>query len=60
MTAFSTNYGHYDYEVMSFGLTNAPSIFMDTMNKLLHRFLDNFVVVLIDDILIYLETEERA
>ena len=58
-TAFCTKYGHYEYKVMSFGLTNAPAIFMETMNSMLRGFLDNFVVVFIDDILIYSKTEEE-
>lgn len=56
-TAFSTRYGHYEYKVMSFGLTNAPALFMETMNSMLHKYLDDFVVVFIDDILIYSKTE---
>ena len=43
--AFRTRYGHYEYQVMPFGVTNAPAIFMDYMNKILHPFLDQFVVV---------------
>jgi hypothetical protein len=53
MTAFSTRYGLYEFTVMSFGLTNAPSYFMNMMNKVFMEYLDRFVVVLIDDILIY-------
>ena len=52
-TAFTTRYGLYEYTVMSFGLTNAPAYFMNMMNKVLMEFLDEFVVVFIDDILVY-------
>ena len=44
-TTFRTRYGLYEYQVMPFGVTNAPAIFMDYMNKILHPFLDQFVVV---------------
>jgi hypothetical protein len=57
-TTFSTRYGHYEYVVMSFGLTNAPAAFMEAMNGMLHEYLDDFVVVFLDDILIYSQTEE--
>ena len=57
-TTFRTRYGHYEFVVMPFGLTNSLTIFMCLMNNLLHKYLDKFVVVFIDEILIYSKSKE--
>ncbi|GJT27613.1 putative reverse transcriptase domain-containing protein [Tanacetum coccineum] len=58
-TAFSTRYGHFEFTIMPFGLTNAPAMFMDLMNRFCRPYLDKFMIIFIDDILIYSKTQEE-
>nr|GEW20192.1 hypothetical protein [Tanacetum cinerariifolium] len=59
ITAFRNWHGHFEFQVMPFGLTNAPDVFMDLMNRVCKPYLDKFVIVLIDDILVYSKDEEE-
>lgn len=58
-TAFMTHYGHYEYLVMSFDVSNALGVFMKYMNKIFHPYLNQFILVFMDDILVYSKSDEE-
>ena len=58
-TAFNSRYGHFEFIVMPFGLINAPAAFMDLMHRMFCLYLDSFIVIFIDDILVYSRTKEE-
>ncbi|CAA0821481.1 Uncharacterized mitochondrial protein AtMg00860, partial [Striga hermonthica] len=58
-TTFCTRYGHFEFVVMPFGLSNAPTVFMDLMNRVFYPFFDRFVIIFIDDILIYSKSQKE-
>ena len=58
-TAFTTRYGHYEFRVMLFGLTNSLAAFMDRMNRVFRSYLDSFVIVFIDEFLVYSKNESE-
>ena len=58
-TTFRTRYGHYEFVIMPFGITNAPDVFMCLMNNVMHKYLYEFMVIFINDILIYSKSEEE-
>jgi hypothetical protein len=59
-TAFRTRYGHYEFTVVSFGLSNVPVVFKCLMNGVFRNYLDKFVIVFLDDILLYSKTDGRT
>ena len=58
-TTFRTRYGNYEFTVVPFGLTNAPLVFMCLMNRVFRKYLDKFVIVFLNDILVYSKTEQK-